>query len=319
MGHQASLRRIALAATSLLVALGAAEGVARLTYSPVLTFDDFVPWQDQEFTPPLNHLGLREGPIKDLPEETQRVLMLGDSFTWGHGLPDAADRFTDLMEARYNAEEEGDKVHTYNAAVPGTSPVQWSRKMPRVMSEYDADCVFAVFFLRDGTRLATSIEFHRDKIEEIKRRHHSALYDLSYLVRTIVDRDIAHEFSEWYQGEFINAYLGAENETRMWQRVQGHLRKIQSQCRLADIPFHLVIFPILLDLDDYRFGGIEAEIERFADEAEIACFSLTPGFIGQRAEDLWVSPSNQHPNAAGHQIAADTLYPYFLNVVRGMR
>jgi lysophospholipase L1-like esterase len=44
-------------------------------------------------------------------------------------------------------------------------------------------------------------------------------------------------------------------------------------------------------------------------------FSLTPGFVGQVSESLWLSKDDQHPNEKGHQVAADALYPYVKNVV----
>lgn len=319
MTRRNTTRKIGLAVGSLILSLAAAEVVARQVYEPVLTFENFVRWQDQEFVPPLNKLGFREEPVLGVPKAARRVLMLGDSFTWGHGLYDAQDRFSDLVEARFNNEANDVDIHVYNAAVPATNPTQWSRYVTRILPIYDARCVFAIFFLRDGTKLATSIKFHSDKIAEIRKRHHSALYDASYLVRTLVDHSIAREFSEWYQGEFRKAYLGNRKETRMWRSAQVHLRKIRNECARRDIPFHLVVFPLLLDLDDYGFGDVEAEIKRFADEDEIPFFSLTPGFVGLRAEDLWVSASNQHPNAEGHRIAADTLYPYFFEAVSSAR
>jgi hypothetical protein len=31
---------------------------------------------------------------------------------------------------------------------------------------------------------------------------------------------------------------------------------------------------------------------------------------GKNAADLWVSPANQHPNARGHEIAANSILPF---------
>jgi hypothetical protein len=67
--------------------------------------------------------------------------------------------------------------------------------------------------------------------------------------------------------------------------------------------------------DNYPFYDVEEEISRFAEEANIPVFSLTSGFIGKNAADLWVSANDQHPNEQGHIIAADTLLPYVLDVI----
>jgi hypothetical protein len=83
-----------------------------------------------------------------------------------------------------------------------------------------------------------------------------------------------------------------------------------ARCASLGIPFHLVLFPLLFDLESYAFADVEAEIGRFAADAGLPVFSLTPGFLGQDARSLWVSRFDQHPNEEGHEIAAKTLLPY---------
>ena len=47
-------------------------------------------------------MGFREVPLAeaDLAPDTTRLLLLGDSFTFGMGVPEGEDRFSDLVEAR---------------------------------------------------------------------------------------------------------------------------------------------------------------------------------------------------------------------------
>ncbi len=90
--------------------------------------------------------------------------------------------------------------------------------------------------------------------------------------------------------------------------------------RQNDIEFHLIIFPVLFGLEsDYEFYQVEDEIIRFADSFDIPVYSLTPGFIGHTSHTLWVAANDQHPNEKGHQIAADTLYPYIKKIVHNER
>ena len=90
---------------------------------------------------------------------------------------------------------------------------------------------------------------------------------------------------------------------------QQALRAIRDRCRAAGIPLLLVIFPLLLDLDAYRFEAVEDEIAHVAVGLDIPVFSLTPAFLGRNAPDLWVASNDQHPNAEGHRIAAERLVP----------
>jgi hypothetical protein len=49
---------------------------------------------------------------------------------------------------------------------------------------------------------------------------------------------------------------------------------------------------------------------KYSTPLEIPTLSLLPAFTGKNGPDLWVSPYNQHPNAAGHKIAADGILPF---------
>ncbi len=96
---------------------------------------------------------------------------------------------------------------------------------------------------------------------------------------------------------------------------QEALLEIDARCRRVGVPFHLVVFPLLFELDDYAFHDVEAEIERFAERSRIPHFSLTPAFLGREDHALWVASNDQHPNAEGHAIAAERLLPYVRDAV----
>jgi hypothetical protein len=89
-------------------------------------------------------------------------------------------------------------------------------------------------------------------------------------------------------------------------------------CRQKQIPFHLVIFPLLFNLKSYEFHGVEEEIKRFAKTHGMVLCSLTPGFLGKDDHTLWVAPSDQHPNEKANRIAADTLQPFILSTSKNL-
>ena len=244
-----------------------------------------------------------------------RILLLGDSFTYGAGIEKSRDRFSDLIEARLNAEnaanESRRRYHVFNAGVGGSAPLRWLGYLRSLMPAYRPHIVFAVFFLRDGTRMPTALMVNQRLIEPIAKRWEGMpLYDRSALLRFFYDRASWREYSNELVRRLKAGYLGTPEEQRFWTKQKRALRDLAAECASAGIPFHLVIFPFLFDLKAYEFGDIEAEIERFADKAGLPVFSLTPGFLGLDAHSLWVSRLDQHPNETGHRIAADTLFPY---------
>ncbi len=306
-----------LAAVGALLALLLAEGAARVLYEPVLDLAELERRERIPFSPRRNADGFREQPLgrRARSDGTTRILMLGDSFTFGQGVPDGRQRFTELVEKHLN-QVSGRPVHVYNAGVPGTVPTQWVGYARGLIPTYRPNLVVAVFFLRDGTDLATSFSHYEREIGELRQRYgDNVFYRGSYLVRTFLDTLMAREFTEWYLGQFEEAYLGDADQTQAWRTAQAKLLEIAEESRQAGARFALVIFPILHDLDDYRFGAVEKKIEEFAAAHALTFFTLTPAFLGRDARDLWVSPMDQHPNAEGHAIAAHRLGPFLATIL----
>jgi len=314
-----------IALASLGVSLGVAEVVARALYVPPLEFEDeaFVPYpQTGRFTPPLNALGFREDAPGELGSDPSvyRILFLGDSFTFGSGVDRGEDRFTDLVEARLNdeaADGEGPtRYHVYNAGVSSSRPVGWVRHMRRLLPSYAPDLVVAVFFLRDGTDLCTSLRCHKETIWRIKARYAGRFgYDTLYLAKLFYGRLIVRDFSREFRDTILRSYLGSESERETWEAQQGALRKLARMCKRRGIDFQLIVFPLLFDLDRYPYQAVEDEVLSFATEAGIPALSLLEGFRGRDARALWVAENDQHPNEEGHRIAAAILTPYLRDAI----
>ncbi len=318
--------RVALGLVSLALSIGIAEFVASLLYQPPLEIPDahkFVPFaRTGRFTPAINELGFRQSPVGSdaSAPDVLRILCLGDSFTFGDGIERGEDRFTDLIEARLNADASqhaaGRKFHVYNAGVSGSRPTNWVQYMSRILPTYRPDAVFAVFFLRDGTELCTSLRCFTTTIEDLKARYARKFgYRFSCLARIFYARLIMRDFSEDYRKKVVNSYLGSNRQRATWVKQQVALRDIRDRCRALGVELQLIVFPLLFDLDRYPYESVEQEIARFAREADIPCFSLLEGFRGHNARSLWVAPHDQHPNEKGHRIAADTLYPYLRRAI----
>lgn len=318
--------RIILAFLGIFLALILTEISLRLFYPIPDPFDlgeieDWKPFDDSQFTPKLNEYGFREDPLDNavLGDDYSRILFLGDSFTYGQGVADGQNRFSDIIEREINhlAENDSGSYHIYNAARPGTNPDDWLGYYEKLQPLYIPDHVFAIFFLRDGTTLCTSFRCYEDVFNEIRGEFEDRfLYRYSYIGKLIFNRAMIQQFSDFYSQQIISAYLGNSTETAQWQIQKEALVQIRDLSQEQGSSFHLIIFPILYNLDEnYQFYDVEEEISHFANNENIPVFSLTPGFIGEEASDLWISANDQHPNERGHQIAAETLFPYLLDVI----
>jgi DNA repair photolyase len=90
-----------------------------------------------------------------------------------------------------------------------------------------------------------------------------------------------------------------------WIVVREALQRVGRTARERGLPVVLFVHPVLVSLDRrYPFTSEHAQVLRAARQAGLQAFDLLEAFQGQRAEDLWVHRSDQHPNERGHALAA---------------
>jgi len=271
-------------------------------------------------SPGFDRYGFREEEVQEgvFNEEFTRILFLGDSFTFGQGVRKGADRFSDLIEKYLNDENVlNKKYHVYNAGACGTEADEWYQYLKSLSYRYKPHYVFVIFFKRDGTSFPSSLRAYETIIGNIKKPYiDSFIYRHSYIGKHICHYLIVKEFNDFYTNGMLKSYIGSDKDKTEWVKQQRFLKRIARLCEKNKMECHLVIFPYLFSLESgYQFYAIEEEIIRFAQESDIAVFSLTQGFIGVQSSTLWVSASDQHPNEKAHKIAADTLYPYLKKVI----
>ena len=311
--------RAALAAASVVAALLVLEVGARVFHRPFFELGEYERWTsevEETFTPPPNRFGHREEELGDgaFADGVTRILFLGDSFTYGHGVRDGSMLFTDRLERELD--RRGDQIHVYNAGVSGANPREWKETLATLLPEYRPHLVIGVFFLRCGTSAGTSFRLYQRVVNRMRRKYERTWMHRSFaLYRVWADARVRREFTEFYVAKLTSSYLGDETETEQWHKEQAALLEIAATCAEEGIPFHMVVFPMLFELRDYPFAAVESEIERFARESDIPLHSLTPAFLGNSASDLWVSPSDQHPNPEGHRIAAEDLLPWIESIL----
>lgn len=318
-----SLQRIALAAGSVALVAAGAEITARASYD--------APWYEQLAAEQRRseHFDYRLGPllIRDqLPSgpkvrEQRRVMVIGDSFTFGLGVRDDEAIFPRVMETQLNETLPIPGVTRFevlNAGRPGSLTHNWIQLWDGLHEAFSPDLLLVVFFLRDGTNLLSNPRFF-DRIREevVARNRSSKLYANSYLYRWIRDGLDRRSLGDEYTREFLDAYSGSDEETAEWRAAQRNLVALRDRAHARGAGFALALFPVLAALgDDYPFQEICDLLEDFAIGQDMPVHSLLPAFRGRSGPELWVSPFDQHPNEAAHAIAAESLLPFVIELLR---
>ena len=315
MKHQYTKNLAALIFGTLIGLIGV-ESIARVIYTQPWHVSLLEAQTAPQVSARYNSLNLRDQDYSvQKPPNTKRVLILGDSFTYGSGVPDDEAVFPELLEYDLNQEyaEQGTKIEILNGGIPGSHTGDWVELLTTVQDSYtDIDVILIVFFLRDGTQTTSIGGFFgpiRDELEENNRN--SFLYQYSYFFRLYQDtRDKAY-LSKKYSQALNESYLGNHKQTEEWEIAKSNILKIKEIGESIDAEVGLVIFPVLVELNaNYPFKEICDVIGEFSSENGIPTHSLLPDFMGENGPDLWVSSYNQHPNEKGHEIAANSMLPF---------
>ncbi len=314
---------LAFVVFGLLVGFAIVEVIARLSYSQPW-YNQLVEEQkkSQRHSYHLNSYSLRDRDYLDPKRSNaRRILILGDSFTFGLGVRDRDLIFPEILERQLNESQTipgVERVEVLNGAISGSLTGQWLWLCNAVIPEFDPDVVLIVFFLRDGTRAGSIGGFFdliRQDIEVRNRR--SLLYRYCCAYRYCRDYWDRRNISSNYANRFHKSYFGNSKETAEWQRAQTNLLKIRDLGRQNSAVVGFVVFPMHVELnEDYPFCDICDRIENFAVMNGMASHNLLPAFLGKDASDLWISAYDQHPNEKAHSIAAGSLFPFVANLLK---
>lgn len=265
----------------------------------------------------VNAYGYRGPEILDKKPDQQRILCLGDSFLMGKDVSES-----DTLPAQL--EKITQKHQVINAGCGGWNTVQEFYDFQERGIHLKPDMVLLFYVLND-THFRKKLNPWRRFKESISM--HSALYRLLMVtwiriedrLRKQVDVDIQKNNPSTEKTE-TPALLSMKdwNEDfqegkKGWEESKKALTKLKALCDQQKIPFMVVLYPWLVQLDEqYPFQPVHQTISQFCQKESIPFFDLFPYYKGHFAFDLWVGEKDSHPNAQGQKIAAEAVYHYLV-------
>lgn len=295
---------------------------------------------DTEFTVTQTHnaLGFRGPEIAaSRSPERPRVLVLGDSMTYGHGVEDAETYSAVLQQLE-------PRLEVINAGVPGYSGVEELLLLRDEGMRLEPDLVILGFFWNDvmdafqsryarfelaadGLRFVppdpASPEHPVFQNEKRRRGRRSGLaYTLlswSYTYRFASDRlKLLHLLlDDWWQGPERTPGIDEAELEPAWQLSFALIREIRRVAQQGGAGFLLLGIPDQIQIErDVRVAGaahylreVPQRLDAFARAEGIDFLDLQPGLRAARARDdaPCYHRFDRHWNARGHRRAAEQL------------
>jgi hypothetical protein len=230
---------------------------------------------------------------------------VGDSFTFGEGV-----RLGDTFVARLEGilrDGPAPAVEVLNFGIGSWGARSEYFYLVMEGLQFQPDLVVLVFTPNDA-EYAAGLDLwtdFREAYEAPEALKHSYLASWLYarINRTIAGRR--------YIEELVASALG---EHEKWRRTLGFLSLLEQVTRFAGSDYAIVIFPFMFELnEEYPLAGIHDLVAETARAAGTPCLDLLPSFFGHAYADLWVHPSDQHPNEKAHAIAASAIARFLVS------
>jgi len=255
----------------------------------------------------LNSLGCRDKEWSaEKPPGVTRIAFVGDSFTYGWGIKRTADRFPDLIQARFDARAPG-TVEILNVAKPGWNTGDELQPTTDMIERYGVDEVVLCYVPNDIEGLIpTTDDFNPTRPPEPVLFNPDSFCLLDYLYRRVYLPRLptVRGFDDWLAE-------GYADET-IWRAHQKQLFAIKRVCDQHDVRLRVALLPFIkTGGEKLHLDKLFALLERLLDVNGFEYADLLPSITGVPSGDLVVNASDAHPNEEANRRFAEALWQAF--------
>lgn len=262
----------------------------------------------------INGFGYRDDHFfQDKDEKELRIAVVGDSFTWGQGIENYQDRFSNILEQKL-AERCGEpnRVKAYNLAQPGENISNYLDELIR-MNRFKFDGVIVGYYLNDiesGESIRNKQYCYQDlfcyKNNKLLSEILDNSYSLQYLWTRVNSRFIFPKFNNACYKDSIQSKF---EDPEIWLKHLISLKEIIDYNQKRNIKTVVAIFPFLNQIGpDYPAYGITSRLTKFLEDNHVPFVDLTLPFSEYPAKDLIANPHDLHPSELAHRVAAEELF-----------
>lgn len=303
--------RLAIVLPAIAVSLVGAEYAARFMFRNAHSSGqagDFVAARGGGPAIVSNQLGFREREIPPRSPDRYRIVVVGDSFTWGQGIEEG-ERFSNLL-----AGSLGSRYEVFNFGRPGND-------MPQHLDVLDQALPVSPDFI------VLQLYINDFETPPMKRPQPYPLLPSSLdrdLERWSVLYDLANrQWANWqptlgvvdrYE-QYMARNLRDANAPSS-RAAFGMLREFIERSHRAGVACGTVLFPAADAMgphgSNYPFGYLHDRVSSTCAGEKIPCLDLLPAFSTiADPRSMWVSPFDAHPNAMTNRRAADEILRQF--------
>jgi lysophospholipase L1-like esterase len=263
------------------------------------------------------------------PEGVLRIVVAGDSVTWGAGVR-RDEAYPERLEALLNQCAGRPAFEVLNLGVPGYNVSQAVERARVLGLSFDPDLVIYGYVLNDPMDYSVELETLRAMQGDAERRierqsswlqRNSRLYALAVhgLRQRVEQRPLdRRRLSEIYnreeawrsvrRGSHLRYFSRLHEEPDSWGRVQGGLETLGRELDAARVAGAVAVFPLNLKggFASYPLRALHEKVGAEASRQGLAVIDLLPVFAERAgaAAGATLFKDPFHPSVEGHELVA---------------
>lgn len=252
----------------------------------------------------INSEGLRDREFSlEKPPGVYRVMMLGDSTTFGWGVKEE-DTAAKFLERKLNASLPAgyNRAEVMNTGVGNYDTVQEVTYYETIGWKYHPDLVVLVFFINDP--------------EPVPIEKKGFLIDRSYLIAFATNRIDGLMRHAGVRPDWKTYYASLYDDGRPgFQACEKALVSLANSTRGHGAKLLVALLPELHQIngDSYPFKAAHQKIKNVMGAENVPIIELIDGLKDHGPEEtLWVTPLDDHPNAKANDLISDELKVWIL-------
>ena len=260
-----------------------------------------------------NRLGFRDREIPPKRADRYRVVVIGDSFTWGQGI-EAGERFSNLI-----ADALGPTYEVLNFGIPGHDIPDHLEELAPALA-VSPDFILLQLYINDFD----TAQMKRPQPYPLLPAPLGRDLERSSVLYDLMNRQWAAVQPALGIVDSYARYMARnleDPESPGARAAFGMLREFIERSRQAGVPAGTVLFPATDAMgpngSNYPFGYLHEGVRKTCASEQIHCLDLLPAFSTiQDPRTMWVSPFDAHPNAMANQRAAREILRQFASIWR---
>lgn len=243
----------------------------------------------------INALGMRD-PDRAIEEPAaSKILMLGDSITFGWGVPQS-ETVAARLEQRLSTQVDA-PVLVLNSGVGNYNTAMEVAWFEQYGLDLGPDIVVLNVFVNDAEPTP-----HNDSVQWWDKFLYSRVI-LFGALDTVVRTALGGPDWKTYYRDLYAADAGG------WAVMQQSIARLADLCKERGIRLVIVDYPELRELSPYPFADVSEKIEAAAARIGAPYVTLLPALQGEDPRSLWVTEPDPHPNSYAAGLFADYLAP----------